>query len=1001
MDLIEIDEKYNVIAPVLKQLESLGWKIIQGDEYDAGLSLRAGFNEVVLEKELRTALMRMNPWLQEDQVNDIVRAVTFVRVRQIPEANEEISLLLQRSITVAENRKTGERNPSISFIDIKNPENNSYVAIAQYKVQVPGTGKYIIPDIVLFINGFPLVVIECKSSYLGDPITKAIQQIKRYSNQNGNNDGNELLFHYNQILIAADGQTAKYGTITSQEDDFEEWKDPYPKENPSDPNEVLTSQQTLIYGMLSTPNLLHIIRSYITFRVNEKGKLTKIIARYPQFRAVQKMIMRIKTGDTLAHKGGIIYHACGSGKSVTMTFAARRIYRDPDLLKYKVVLVTDKKWIEQMLEKSAFSARFTLRKALTVNELQEVLKAETPELILCMMSNYQERELLQEFPVLNSSNDIIIMIDEAHRSRYKWLTAHLQRALPNAVKIVFTGTPLEPFQSDKDPYIDRYSIKEASKDGVILDINYETRIETSDEYSVSSKDKSCKEFKDMFAFTAEDDKKRAGERTTRRQYMESQEVIRDKAGDMLRHYLNQIFPNKFKAQIVTSSHFAAVRYKQELDRALYDYINQFNVIQNPYIDVAQLKKLKTAVIITKSVQDPPAYRPFTDENEHKKNIASFLLPFGQTQGQITGDVGIIIVTDMLLLGFEAPLEQVIYLDQVLKDHQLLEAIARVNRPYLHKNVGIFIDYAGIITHFKDAMAAFDFKDQDEILDSFRNTNNNCDLLKFSNQRIHEFFKGFDVLYMEDTEKCINALSEGKSRNEFQKLYREFLEYLDRVLPQLEGQALLEDLKLITFICYGVRLRYRDDSMGVTDVSPKLHKVLDDFLNARQIDLKVTPVPVFSKQFDSRLNSIAISKSKSTEIEYALREYCEEQRSEDPELFDRFSEKLEKIVSDNKDKTDALKLALLQFLEEVRKGRSLEENIGLETTIELPFFSLLMYLVFGVHNYKQLTDNQFQLLLELIRKMIPVLRKEIQQVNFWSNIPALRKLKAILMISEVI
>jgi type I restriction enzyme, R subunit len=629
MNIIEIDEQYNIVDPILRQLISLGWKTIRGDEFDATVSLRSGFNEVIIEKELRAALARMYPWLQEDQVNDIIRAVTFARIKQLPEANEELFHLFQRTISVAENRKTGERNPSISFIDFQNPANNSCIAIARYKLQIPGTAMHIVPDIVLFINGFPFVIIDCKSSYYGDPITQAIEELRQFSNQTGNKNGNEFLFHYNQILIVTDGITAKYGTITSQHEDFCEWKDPYPQELPEDPNQQPSSLQSLVAGMLSEPNLLEIIRSYIVFKVNEKGKLVKFLARYPQFRALQKMARRIKTATSQVHKGGIIYHTHGSGKSTAMFFAARKIYRDPELQKYKVVLVTGKKSIEHLLDKSTLSAGYTLRKAATINELQELLKADSPDLVLCMMPNYQERELLQEFPVLNESSHIIIMIHEAHRSRYKWMSAHLTKALPNAIKIIFTGSPLEPFQADYDPYIDKYSMKNAIKDGLILNVNYESRIEVVDEFNLGAKDKPYKEFKDVIIFQADDDKKRVGgDRSSRRQYQESQEVIRDKAGDILKHYISQVFPNKFKAQIVTSSHFAAVRYKQELDRALYDIINQFNVNPNPYIDLAQLKKLKIAVIITKSVQDPPAYRPFTDEREHIKNIDSFLLSFG-------------------------------------------------------------------------------------------------------------------------------------------------------------------------------------------------------------------------------------------------------------------------------------------------------------------------------------------------------------------------------------
>jgi type I restriction enzyme, R subunit len=351
---------------------------------------------------------------------------------------------------------------------------------------------------------------------------------------------------------------------------------------------------------------------------------------------------------------------------------------------------------------------------------------------------------------------------------------------------------------------------------------------------------------------------------------------------------------------------------------------------------------------------------------------------------------------MLLLGFEAPLEQVLYLDQIMKDHHLLEAIARVNRIYPYKNGGTFIDYVGVTNHFKEAMLSFDYRDLDDVLESFKTTAFDIDQLRFCNERIHEFFKDLQILYLEDTEKCVDALSDGKSRNAFLALFRNFLTYMDKVLPKAEAQQYIEELKLMTLLCYTARIRYRDEFMLIQDLSPKLRVIIDEFFGVRGIDPKAPPALLFSKPFDARLNSIGVSKSKASEMEYALREYFLEHHNEDPEFYTRYSDKLEQAIADYKDKPDTLKTTLQILLEDVRKGRNGEENIGLDPIVEKPLFSLLMYHIFDSHDYKQLTDNQFQLLLELLRKMIPALKKEIQQPNFWTNLSAQRKLKAVLI-----
>ncbi|MDI6722615.1 MAG: HsdR family type I site-specific deoxyribonuclease, partial [Candidatus Aenigmarchaeota archaeon] len=569
--------------------------------------------------------------------------------------------------TSAENRKT-HKPDTVRFIDFANPENNDFLAISQFKVNIPGTEKHIIPDIVLFINGLPIAVVECKSAYLPDPMGEAIEQLLRYQNRRGDDkEGNTKLFWFNQLLIATSRQICRYTSITGEFEHFIEWKDPYPhslNDIDTEGSDSVNSQHVLIQGMLSQKAILDIIQSFIIFQEGAKGRLIKILPRYQQYRTVCKIIERLKSGKSPQEKGGIVWHTQGSGKSLTMMMTVRRMYRESELSGYKTVFVTDRTDLEKQLKGTAKSIGYTVNIAHRIDSLKELLRTNTPDLIMGMIHKFQEHELMQEFPVLNTSEKILVMIDEAHRSQYKYLGANLNKSLPNCVKIAFTGTPIDKTEETFGDYIDKYSIKQAVDDGVTVEIIYEGRTHSAD---ISDREAMNKRFEEVFNAVDDDTRQQILGRYTWRAYLEAEETIRDKAEDMLKHYLAHIFPNRFKAQVVAVSRVAAIRYKKAFDELLNKqerldkYIEQLKDETQIRIDRELLKKMTAEVIISGSLNDEPEMREYTDENKHEKVIESFKLPFGKTgDSGISGDVGIIIVQSMLLTGFDAPLEQVMY-----------------------------------------------------------------------------------------------------------------------------------------------------------------------------------------------------------------------------------------------------------------------------------------------------------------------------------------------------
>jgi len=997
MDRIALNELQYVEEPFLRQLERLGWKIIRGDKYDPIVSLREGFNEYLIEKELRETIKRINEWIEDDQINEVIHDITVPQSNNLLGANQEVLSLLLENTSVSENRKTGERSPTVRFIDFKNPDKNSFLAISQFKVNVPGTEKHIIPDIVLFINGLPLVVVECKSPYIADPIGEAVTQLMRYTNRRGEKEGNEKLFWCNQILIATSRQVAKYSSITGEYEHYVEWKDPYPytiSDIDAEGSEVVNSQQVLIQGMLSKSNLLDIIESFLLFRENDKGRIVKILPRYQQYRTVGKIAERLKSRKSPREKGGIVWHTQGSGKSLTMMFTVRKMYRDTELAKNKIVFITDRTDLEKQLKNTAKSVGYTVNVAHRITDLKSFLRTNTPDLVMGMIHKFQEKELEQEFPLLNTSENILVMIDEAHRTQYKFLGANLQKSLPNATKIAFTGTPIDKTETTFGEYIDKYTIRQSVEDGVTVEIIYEGRTHKGE---ISDKEAMDKKFEDVFKGVDDETRDKTLGQHQWKAYLEAKGVIRDKAKDMVEHYLTHIFPNGFKAQIVAVSRMAAIRYKDALDQALKEKIKQYE--QDGYSEkkIEELKRLKTAVVISGSQNDPPEFRPYTDEDKHDKAITSFKLPFDAVNDDgVTGDVGIIVVCNMLLTGFDAPIEQVMYLDDVIKEHNLLQAIARVNRVEHNKSAGFVIDYVGIARHLREALAHFDAKDVEGMLAVIKDEQADIDSLNYSLLQIKDFFRKYDIKDTNDVDACVDLLAADECRNEFVALLKTFTRAMDRVLPGVEALKFTGDLKTFSFISETARNRYRDDKLSVRDASKKIREIVDEYLISKGVDPKIPPIPIFDEKFKVKINKEKSERAKAEELKHAIEEYIEHHTEEDPELFERFSEKLERLLKEYKENWEQLAKELQGLLEEIKQGRMAEKTFGLNPNSEMPFLGLLKREVFNVKDITELNQDQIDLLVQTTKDVLDIIKKEITKVDFWDNYTAQKRLKSFII-----
>ena len=467
------DELDKVELPALEQLQSLGWTYLEGSQLSPDESdKRSSYKDVVLEHRLEKAIQRINPWISPDNRRRVISDFTRAQFPNLIEANQSVWNTLTQYVSVMQDVGKGNKGQTVKIIDFENLENNEFLCTNQFKVS--GVNQKIIPDIVLFVNGLPLAVIECKSPYITNPMESGIDQLMRYANRRTpqDNEGAEKLFHYNQLMVSTHRDKARVGTITSRMEHFLEWKDPYPlKVNEVGDNPP--SQDVLIAGMFDRTNFLDLIQNFTVFEPVD-GRTVKKIARYQQFRAVHKSIERIKSGTDRKSQSGVIWHTQGSGKSLTMVFLTLKIRRDPSLRDYKLVFITDRTQLDTQLTTTFQNTQSeTIHHAESVRDLKELLQTDSSDIVTAMVQKFQESAEASEFPVLNESDKIIVLADEAHRTQYGTLGAAINVALPNAPKIAFTGTPLiksEKTSNEFGAYIDTYTIEQSVEDGATIQI---------------------------------------------------------------------------------------------------------------------------------------------------------------------------------------------------------------------------------------------------------------------------------------------------------------------------------------------------------------------------------------------------------------------------------------------------------------------------------------------------------------------------------------------------
>jgi type I restriction enzyme R subunit len=965
---ISLDERNHVEKPLLDQLAGLGWEVFDLEmKQEPKQSFRRSFDEVVIEPVLREQLKVINPWLEDDQVEEVMkRLIASFPSTNLLDNNRHVLNLLLENTSVAESRKTGEKSPTVRYIDFTHCDNNRFIAVCQFKVRILGTEHHIVPDIVLFLNGLPVVVIECKSPKVKEPIPEAIDQMLRYSEQRGaKGEGSAPLFCFNQFVVATCRNEAKFGTITTHiEKHFYRWSDPYPRtvEDLSHGGSSPNDQQRLVAGMLDRQNLLDIIRTFTIFSESDKGERIKIVGRYQQFRAVKLAVDRLLTGKTPRARSGIVWHTQGSGKSLTMMFMVREMYRHPQLSKWKVVFVTDRTQLEQQLGETGGSIGFTVKAADSIAKLKELLRSDSSDLVMAMIHKFRETDLSETFPELNASPNILVMTDEAHRSQYALLGANLDRAIPNSARIGYTGTPIDKTETVFGDYIDKYTMRQSIEDGVTLEIVYEGRTHNAEVVDQTGMDTA---FADVFSDYNLEQRLQILGYGSRDAYLEAKTTIEAKAGDMVAHYLTHVFPNGFKAQVVAVSREAAVRYKTALDAALLDAIKKLEQANPLNLDLARLKKLKTDVVISGSHNDLPHIKAFTDSSRHARSIKSFKLPFDGEDEGVTGEIGIVIVNNMLLTGFDAPIEQVMYLDKVIVAHNLLQAIARVNRVGgAAKEKGFIVDYVGIGHHLKKAIGDYDEREQKEVLDTLSFPEDELRELQADYKAIMALLEQHGLTDLNDHDAFFDLFYDEDIRFEFMLAYKKLTRSLDLVFPAKEALGYMATYKALTEINVLAGRHLNDQRLSMKGIPPKLRAITDQYLASRGIEQKVKPVSILDEDFERKVAKRTRTKTRAAEVEHAIRHHLDIELDDDPELQASFSATLAAILQEFKDNWQKI----YEELEKLRKRiieAANEPTYGLHKKKQMPFFRMFKTEVFGE---AALTDEQISQLVDLTQQM---------------------------------
>ncbi len=908
--------------PALQLLQNLGYVYLRPQEtfLERKGKLSNVLLEGILEKQLRR-LNRINFKGRESEFSDANIQSAIQALKDVPladglmAASEKVYDLLSLGKSLEQTIDGDTKSFTLNYVDWKRPENNVYHVAEEFEVETQGGKERRVPDIVLFVNGIPFVVIECKRPDEKDAIKTAISQHLR----NHHSDHIPRLFVYSQMLLAINKNEAKYATTATKAEFWSEWKErgvedevsrlinrPLSREQKDNlfagrfgyvrryfdelevEGRLATEQDVALYCLLRPARLIELTHQFIVF----DGDVKKI-ARYQQYFAIKKTIDRIKRVDADGRRaGGVIWHTQGSGKSLTMVMLAKAIALDPAITDPRIVIVTDRIDLDNQIWGTFASCGKEPVKATTGRHLLELLAQNRASIITTVIDKFETAVKTSGYR--NESSNIFALVDESHRSQYGEANARMQKVLPNACYIGFTGTPIK--KRDKNTaakfggIIDAYTIDEAVRDRAVVPLLYEGR------HIAQEVDRRAIDlwFERVTKPLSPDQRRDLKKKMSSPKHLNlADQRIQAIAWDISDHFRKNVAP-PFKAQLAAESRPAALKYKEFLDE--FGLVTSEVLISGPDTREGNEAFERAGEGEIQAFWKRMMERYGNEKNYNERLIQSFLK---------SDDPKIIIVCDKLLTGFDAPNNTVLYLDKSLKEHVLLQAIARVNRVAEGKEFGYIIDYYGVLGELSEALdlygslSEFDREDLGVAL-----TDISEEIAKLP-QRHSELWDVFKELgARRDAESFERHLADEERR---ERLYAKFSAFNrtmsvafssvkffnDTPLDVIERYK--QDLRDFQRLRVSVKRRYAEE-IDFREYEAKVQKLINSHVSATE-KLQITPlVNIFNQEeFQAEVERLESLASRAETIANRTKKTITEKMDEDPFFYRRFSKILEDVI----------------------------------------------------------------------------------------------------------
>ena len=905
----DYNELYISQIPALEVLSKIGYIVMPPEKAEA---MRGNLYNVILKDVLYDQLKSFNNFeykgkdykFSEKNILQAMLDLDESLADGLIKTNEKVydSLHLGRSYPESLLDVDGTRSFNIDYIDWSNPENNVFHVVEEFSVEREDGKGTVRPDLVLFVNGIPFGVIECKKASIS--IAQGISQMLR----NQSKEYAPQLFKFVQIIMATNKNETQYATTGTPKKFWSIWKEEEESEQfrwfegqlkKAVVGRIPTIQDNNIVALFHPRRIVELMRFFTLFDKNVKK-----IARYQQYFAIKEIIKTIKETDKNGNRqSGVIWHTQGSGKSLTMVMLSRYILSEMADVHPQVLVITDRIELDSQIHKTFNHSRLKAERATSGRNLVDLINSNGADIITSLVHKFDTASKHQQ-PV--KSRNIFILIDESHRTQYGELHIKMKNVFPNACYIGFTGTPL--MKKDKTTLnkfgsrmIHKYTIKDGVEDGAIVPLLYEGRL-VEQTVNRSAIDKRI----DMITRNLND--KQAEELKRKWSKFEaiasSEQRIRLIADDIYVHFMKfyKTENAQFTAMLATSSKFDAIRYQEAFEE--FGDINTAVVISPPdqregYEEVDEEPKDRVLKFWNKLM------RGYSDPLKYEEHVKSEF---------VDGDeIDILIVVDKLLTGFDAPRASVLYVDKPMKEHSLLQAIARVNRLYEGKDFGLIVDYRGLIEELDSAMktysgAGLENFDGEDIAGALVDVISIVGLLRQAYSNLVSIFKG--VKNKADKEEYELILADESIRNDFYNELCQFGKYLGialesehvyNALGEKDIALYKKEFKFYQELRASVKLRY-SDSIDHKEYEAKMHNLMDTYIAAEEVIQITAPVDILNEeQFEDELARLGSPRAKADAIRTRMAKRITEKWDENPIYYKKFSERIEEIINAYKEK----------------------------------------------------------------------------------------------------